>query len=71
LGLEKQLLRKARILAAKQGTSISQMLAEHIEGLVADDESYERAERQALALLDEGFHRGGLKPASRDDLDER
>jgi Family of unknown function (DUF6364) len=71
LSLERQTLRKAKILAAKRGTSISGLLARQIEVLVGDEEAYENAERQALALLDQGFHMGGVIRASRDELHER
>jgi hypothetical protein len=71
VSLERQTLQKAKILAAKQGTSISRLLAEQIEVLVGDEEAYEHAERQALALLDQGFHMGGVIRASRDELHER
>jgi hypothetical protein len=71
VSLERQTLRKAKILAAKRGTSISGLLAEQIEVLVGDEEAYEHAERQALALLDGGFHMGGVIRASRGELHER
>ncbi len=71
VSLDRQTLRKAKILAAKQGTSISGLLAEQIEVLVGAEEAYERAARQALALLDQGFHLGGVIRASRDELHER
>ena len=71
VSLEQRTIRKAKILAAKQGTSISRLLAGQIEALVGEDEAYERAERQALALLDRGFHLGGVIRASRDELHER
>ena len=71
ISLEHQMLRKAKILAAKHGTSISGLLAEQIEVLVGEEEAYEQAERQALALLDQGFHMGGMIRASRDELHER
>jgi hypothetical protein len=71
VSLEQQTIRKAKILAAKQGTSISRLLAGQIEALVGEDEAYERAERRALALLDRGFHLGGVIRASRDELHER
>jgi hypothetical protein len=38
---------------------------------VGDEEAYERAERQAMALLDDGFHLGGVIRAKRDELHER
>ena len=71
VSLEQHTLRKAKILAAKRGTSISGMLASQIETLVGEDEAYERAERQALALLEEGFRLGGVIRTTRDELHER
>ena len=71
VSLDRQTLRKAKILAAKRGTSISGLLAGQIEILVGEEEAYDRAERQALALLDQGFHLGGVIRASRDELHER
>jgi hypothetical protein len=44
------------------------LLAQQIEILVGEEEAYERAERQAVALLDQGFHLGGDAPASREEL---
>ncbi len=71
VSLNQQTIRKAKILAARRGSSISGLLAEQIEILVGDDEAYERAERQATALLDSGFHLGGVIRSSRDDWHER
>ncbi len=71
VSIDRKILRKAKLLAAKQGTSISGLLAAQIEILVGDEEAYERAERQALALLEKGFHLGGSIRASRDELHDR
>jgi hypothetical protein len=71
VSLTTQVLRKARILAAKHGSSISGLLAEQIEILVGEEEAYEQAERQAAALMNQGFHLGGVIRASRDDWHER
>lgn len=71
ISLSRRVLKKAKILAAKRETSISGLLAQEIESLVSDDEAYECAERQALALLDKGFHLGGVIRVSRDELHER
>jgi hypothetical protein len=71
VSLTRQTLRKAKILAARRGSSISGLLAEQIEILVGEEEAYERAERQAVALLDQGFHLGGVIRASRDEWHER
>ena len=71
VSLDHQTLRKAKILAAKRGTSISGLLARQIEDLVGEEDAYERAERQALALLEKGFRLGGVIQASRDEFHER
>ena len=69
--LNRRTLRKAKILAAKRNTSISGLLAEQIEALVGEDDTYERARRRALALLEQGFHLGGRIEATRDEWHER
>jgi hypothetical protein len=71
ISLDRQTIRKAKIVAAKRSTSISGLLARQIEILVGEEEAYERAERQAASLLDQGFHLGGKIQASRDELHER
>lgn len=71
ISLSRQVLKKARVLAARRETSISGLLAQQIESLVEQEETYERAERQAVALLDKGFHLGGVVLAKREELHER
>ena len=71
ISLDRQTLRKVKVLAAKRDTSISGLLAEQIEILVGEDEAYELAERQALSLLNQGFHLGGAIRVKRDELHER
>ena len=71
ISLSRQVLKKAKILAARRETSISGLLAQEIEFLVGDEEAYDRAERQARALLDQGFHMGGIIRAGRDEWHER
>ena len=71
ISLSRSILKKAKILAARRETSISGLLAQEIESLVGEEEAYERAERQALALLNKGFHLGGVIRATRDELHER
>src|SRR6266849_2536515 len=70
LSLSRRVLKKAKILAARRETSISGLLSQEIESLVAAEELYERSERQALELLEQGFHLGG-KIVARDKLHER
>jgi hypothetical protein len=71
ISLARETVRKAKILAARRETSISGLLAKQIEILVGEEEAYERAERQAAALLDQGFHLGGVIRATRDEWHER
>jgi uncharacterized protein YigA (DUF484 family) len=71
ISLTRQTLQKVRVLAARRGSSISGLLAEQVEILVGEEEAYARAQRQAMALLDQGFHMGGVIRASRDQLHER
>ena len=71
ISLDRQTIRKAKIVAARRSTSISGLLARQIEILVGEEEAYERAERQALTLLDQGFHLGGVIRVTRDELHER
>jgi len=71
ISLTRQTLQKIRVLAARRATSISGLLAEQVEVLVGEEEAYERAQRQAMALLDQGFHMGGAIRVSRDELHER
>ncbi len=71
ISLSRQVLKKARILAARRETSISGLLAHEIEFLVAGEDAYERAELQAMALLNKGFQLGGKIRVSRDELHER
>ena len=71
ISLDRQTIRKAKVLAARRSTSISGLLAHQIDVMVGEEESYQRAERQAASLLDQGFHLGTAIRASRDELHER
>ena len=71
LSLSRETIRKAKILAAERETSISGLLAQQIEKLVAEREVYERAKRNALAMLEHGFHLGGTTQGTRDEWHER
>jgi len=68
--IDGELIRKARILAAKRGTSVSGLVASELKRLIGDDDAYEAARRSALQLLEKGFHLGG-KSVSREELHRR
>ncbi|NPV04861.1 MAG: hypothetical protein HPY67_09030 [Syntrophaceae bacterium] len=71
LSLDKDVIRKARLLSARRSTSISRLLSEELERLVRDHERYEQAQKSALAALRKGFHLGGKPLARRDELHDR
>lgn len=71
LRLESDLLREAKVLAARKGTSVSRLMAEHLEGLIRGEREYERARRRALARLSEGFDLQWTPAGARDELHER
>jgi hypothetical protein len=70
ISLDRKTIQKAKIFAARQSTSISGLLARQIEILIGEDEAYEQAERQAMALLEQGLPLGG-EPMRRDELHDR
>jgi hypothetical protein len=71
LCVEKELLRKVKVLAAQQGTSISGLLTRYLQQIVQEEEAYQISARKALALLDQGFSMGGAIPTSREEWHER
>lgn len=71
LSIEKELLKKAKVLAAQKDTSISNLLSEELERLVSNADKYEHHKEKAIALLNQGFHFGGFIKSSRDELHER
>ena len=71
LSIEKNLIKKAKVLSAKKQTSISQILSQEMERIVRDSEHYERAKQRAIAHLRKGFHMGNNANISREQLHER
>lgn len=71
LRLDEELIRKAKVLAAQQGTSVSGLLTRQIEQLINEAEVYETASRQALTLLERGFHLGGKILCPREQWHDR
>lgn len=69
--LDEALLREARVLAARQGKSVSALIAELLEARIRDDARYERARKRALARLQKGYRFQWSRPRSRDELHER
>lgn len=55
LSLPREIITKAKILAAQRQTSLSQLFARSIEDLASQDAAYLAARDQALHYLAEGF----------------
>jgi predicted transcriptional regulator len=70
LKLDKDLVRKIRVLAAENGTSISALLSAKLEEELGRRTAYEEAKKQALAVLAKGWDLGGCVP-TREEMHER
>ena len=71
LKLDKELIKKGKVIAAKNRTSLSRLLSEFLKRIIEDEEFYELSRKNAFELLDKGFHSGGTMPCSREELHER
>ena len=69
--LDETTVQKARVAAAKRGSSISRLLAEQIEVLARQDDDYDRAMHDALAELERGYDLGGGPYPVRDEVYDR
>ena len=69
--LGKGAIRKAKVLAAQKGTSISRLVSGYIEQMVKDEEAFVSAREKAMTYLGKGFHFGGCIDSKRDDWHER
>lgn len=68
--LDDEVVRKAKIVAAKRGTSVSRLVAMEIEDLAEGDVRYEEARERALKALANAKPRGG-RSWRREDLYQR
>jgi HSP90 family molecular chaperone len=71
VSLSREIIHKAKVLAAKRSTTISGLVADQIEKLTVHDEDYEQAHREALKLMNSGLRMGGGASVSREELHER
>jgi hypothetical protein len=70
LQMDAEVIRRARIVAAKRGTSVSALAATQLRELVDDDDRVELARARATAILEEAAQRGG-RDWTRDELHDR
>ena len=71
LSMEKEIIKKGKIIAARKETSISKMLGDLLKEVTDNENRYQAAKRNALQHLKKGFHLGGRIDWKRDDLYER
>jgi predicted transcriptional regulator len=71
LKLDRNLLRKVRVLAAERDTSMSALMVEQLEKAVREHDGYEEAKRRALTRMKRATNLGYTPPASRDEFYER
>ncbi len=70
LAIEPGLLKKARAIAARRGSSVSALLADELRELVAEHARYDAAQKRAFALFSAPLSLGGT-PLRRDVLHDR
>jgi Family of unknown function (DUF6364) len=70
LQLDENVIRRAKVLAAKRGTSVSALVALELDALVADEARYEEARSRAAELMASSAARGG-RSWRRDELHDR
>ena len=71
LSIEKELIKKGKVLAARKEISVSKMMANMLRDLVYQHERYEASKRSALEIMKKGMHLGGQINWKREDLYER
>lgn len=72
LSMDDAVLRKARVLAARRGVSISALLRDELLRLVTDDEAYEAARQEVFSRWEAGgAHLGGGALPPRDKVNDR
>jgi hypothetical protein len=69
LQLDQEVIRRARIVAARRGTSVSALVARELTDLADRDERYEEASRRAREIMERAVARGG-RSWRRDELYE-
>ena len=71
LRVDDDLVREAKILAARRGTSVSRLIAEELEQLVRSERHYEAARARALGRLADATDLEWTAPQSRAELHDR
>lgn len=70
LQVDEEIIHRAKVLAAKRGTSVSALVARQLEDLVEAEDRYEEAWRRARKAMGD-VQAGGGRRWRREDLYER
>lgn len=71
VSLDRDTIRRAKVIAARRGVSVSRLVAEIVERMAGDDDAYRAAMREALETLEQGLDLGGAAPIEREALHDR
>jgi hypothetical protein len=71
LSLPKSILSELKFLALQRNLSISHLVTEAIEKMLAEETNYQEASTRQIALMKQGFDLGFYKPARRNELHKR
>lgn len=73
LALPKDVLKRVKVMAAEQGTSVSALMERLLQERLARHEGYEQARQRQATLMAEGFDLGtsGERTWAREYLHER
>ena len=69
--IDDETLAKARVLAARRGTSITRLVADEISRLVDSDSTYQRASTTAVTQIQRGFRLDTETLPDRAELHDR
>ena len=50
LALDKELLKKVKVLAVKKDTSVTKLLTKHLGSIVSEEDHYESSKKRALGV---------------------
>ena len=70
ISLERDVIKKAKILAAHQDTSITGLVTAYIEKIASQDDQYQASRAKALKAMEKGYSFGNKK-TPRASLHER
>ena len=66
--IDEETAREAKVLAARRGTSLSQLVAKQLQDMLKADLRFDTARRRALIRLRRGYDLHWTPPADRGEL---